>query len=649
MAPDPSRPTVATGNPFPALSEYTKTHTSGKDALKFEPEAALGVAAAAESTIAALKTLQLYTEDLTAGAPVSNLASGTALGNKFGTEATDLHTVFEDHKKILGQMIDTFIQAGKAYGKVEGFNSELLDNVSSKPDYMWEADGLDPIGDPPKVPPPAKTDDKTPVDAMGNEAGLHSFQPTTISPEAPDYMSWFDLYQVGNHIRYNKVAENLADHAGTWWWMSTEVNKVYSDLLNTIDSVTADKWSGPGKETAVAAVQAYGKSIPALSKSIEGTGDLLLYSSGWLNETQYCMPPNNEADEETKQSWLQYTREMFRKTYVYGMNQSATHVPVIPAAASAFGALPANPFDPTGTTPPGEEKPNGNDDPGGKHPGGSNPGGTDPGGTNPGGAHPGASTPGGSSPGAGALSDQQNKAAQDHAVRQQRAALAEQQHQAAAYAKQQQSDQREQQRYQQQQQRQQQQYQQQQQVAAQQQQEQQQVLSAVQQLMSAAQQGAQQLMQACQQIGQTLTQQQQQDVLSKAGLGDIPGLGEGKDPLSALMGAGGGAGGGGLPGGNSAGVPGAPALNRDLAQASKLFPRASALGTASGPGLVDSPAGRAGAAPMAGTPGSPGAAGAGAQNQQGREHKRPAYLDSVEYLEDALGEAPVVVKPVVEK
>ncbi|SUA41813.1 hypothetical protein [Nocardia africana] len=357
MAPDPTTP-VATGNPWPALSDYTKNHTSGNDALKFEPDVALEVAAAAENTIAALKTLQLYTDDLTAGSPVSNLASGTALGKKFGTEATDLKTIFEDHKTILGQMIDTFIAAGKAYGKMDGFNSALLDNVSGKPDYMWDADGLDPMGDPPKV--PGTNDDlKNPVNAMDNKAGLQSFQSSTISPEAPDYMSWYDLFQVGNYIRVNKVAENLAHHAGTWWWMATEVNKVYSDLLNKIDSVTADKWSGPGKETAVAAVQAYGKSIPGLSTAIRGTGDLLVYTSGWLNETQYSMPPNNDADAKTQQQWIQTVRESFRRTYVFGMNQSSSHVPVLPAAAAAFGQIPADPYNPTGQNPPGSQNPPG--------------------------------------------------------------------------------------------------------------------------------------------------------------------------------------------------------------------------------------------------------------------------------------------------
>ncbi|MBO0853856.1 MAG: hypothetical protein J2P18_08815, partial [Nocardia sp.] len=109
--------------------------------------------------------------------------------------------------------------------------------------------------------------------------------------------------------------------------------------------------------------------------------------------------------------------------------------------------------------------------------------------------------------------------------------------------------------------------------------------------------------------------------------------------------------GGGMGGAGIGGPAGAAAseLSRDVAQASKLFPRA-ALSSAEGQfGGSDPGTARAGAAPMAGTPGSPGAAGAGSQGQQNKEHKRPAYLDSTDHLEDALGEAPVVVRPVVEK
>ncbi len=60
-------------------------------------------------------------------------------------------------------------------------------------------------------------------------------------------------------------------------------------------------------------------------------------------------------------------------------------------------------------------------------------------------------------------------------------------------------------------------------------------------------------------------------------------------------------------------------------------------------------AGLAATAGQPGTPGGMGPAGQGAGQGNQKEHKRADYLDSVEYLEEALGDAPVVAKPIVEK
>ncbi|MEV6771252.1 hypothetical protein AB0N05_21795 [Nocardia sp. NPDC051030] len=105
---------------------------------------------------------------------------------------------------------------------------------------------------------------------------------------------------------------------------------------------------------------------------------------------------------------------------------------------------------------------------------------------------------------------------------------------------------------------------------------------------------------------------------------------------------GGGAGGGGAGGG-------AP---KDTTQ--RLFPRAaltaetaetSTAGIRTGVAAASTGTGMGGG--MGG--GGMGPMGHGAQGGQGKgEHKRPEFLDSTEYLEEAMGEAPIVAKPVVE-
>ncbi|ASF10077.1 hypothetical protein NBRGN_112_00490 [Nocardia brasiliensis NBRC 14402] len=162
---------------------------------------------------------------------------------------------------------------------------------------------------------------------------------------------------------------------------------------------------------------------------------------------------------------------------------------------------------------------------------------------------------------------------------------------------------------------------------------------AAQQAMQAAQQLGQQLGQAVQQAGQQLASAAQQ-AAQQAALAGIPGLPSLKDleeQAKKAMGTAGskGAGGAGGPGGAPKGL-----TNQNLDKASKLFPRAEATTTgtaaAARAGLANSGMG------MGPGPG-PGAAG------QQKEHKRADYLDSTEHLEDAIGDAPVVVKPVVEQ
>ncbi|PXX66588.1 hypothetical protein DFR70_103337 [Nocardia tenerifensis] len=89
------------------------------------------------------------------------------------------------------------------------------------------------------------------------------------------------------------------------------------------------------------------------------------------------------------------------------------------------------------------------------------------------------------------------------------------------------------------------------------------------------------------------------------------------------------------------GVPKGTSVGQNLDKAAKLFPRAEATTTGTATGA------RAGLAANSGMGMGPGP-GPGAAGQQ-KEHKRADYLDSTEHLEEAIGEAPVVVKPIVEQ
>src|SRR5690606_6168816 len=109
------------------------------------------------------------------------LASGEALGKKFGKKASELNTIFDDHKAILGDMIDTFVGAGKAYGDVEGFNSAILDNIDSKPTEKWEFEGP-----PPTTPPPTPSNTVTAGTLPESVTAVKTYEPSTIMGESAD-------------------------------------------------------------------------------------------------------------------------------------------------------------------------------------------------------------------------------------------------------------------------------------------------------------------------------------------------------------------------------------------------------------------------------------------------------------------------------
>ncbi|MBU3064861.1 hypothetical protein KO481_25445 [Nocardia sp. NEAU-G5] len=111
-----------------------------------------------------------------------------------------------------------------------------------------------------------------------------------------------------------------------------------------------------------------------------------------------------------------------------------------------------------------------------------------------------------------------------------------------------------------------------------------------------------------------------------------------------------GIGGGGAGGGGGSSVMAAP-------DESRLFPRAAGVAAVSGvmdvaaeaavprAGVVETAAGPVGGYPMGGGMG----AGQGGQGNQQKERKRAPYLDGKEHLEEAVGEDPLSVRPIIDR
>ncbi|WP_378737217.1 hypothetical protein [Nocardia brasiliensis] len=411
----------------------------------------------------------------------------------------------------------------------------------------------------------------------------------TVTTSDGSALGYEAFYKLGQSL-LQKPAD-LVTTAVNWERMSLQLQGGFSNYRERINAlVGSPRWQGHGAESAGRAVGTYTNSGEVLTQAMSKVKANLMDSALWTAYTLYEMPDKPPAQNpDSAQIQKEFAAEQKARTAYNNW-----FYPGVPAAASAIPLLP----DGVSTL-----QPTNGQDPNNRVNGG-------PGGPGPGTPGPGVPGPGIPGPGTG-LTDQQRRLQEDmqrradEDAKQRARELEAQRQQAAKDAAQRAADQ------------------------------------ARQQAQDAAKQAADQAQQALQQ-----GQQAMQDALknSTEGLAGLPGALTGLTPAMADLKDAASKGAGPGPGPGSAGGPGpGPKLDPN-AVAAKLFPRAT---------LATDALGRAGlAGAVAGQPGMPGGmgpAGAGAGGQQNREHKRADYLDSTEHLEEALGDPPVVAKPVVEK
>ncbi|WP_433661718.1 hypothetical protein ACQPW1_05825 [Nocardia sp. CA-128927] len=548
--------------------------------------------------------------------PFSKLGSSEALAQRFSDRGRELGKILDDHVEILNDMMDTFIAAGKHYKNTDTDSKvdfdKLQKSIVDKPGALTNKDRPGPKLSKelhsPEYRYGSMENGGMPKSALEPPNGV-KFDGSKVHPEDPNPISYERYVEIHESMwKSETMADNpsasfvqAAQGAADWRWLASELNEKFDDLVNKMISVDND-WKSPnengGAEKARAAVVAYGKHTDDLIANMGVIGDMLEYTSQWIWATAHDMGDWDEIyqkDGETPQQFEQRQHENIRQRAIMAMNDA--YLPGLRNTDSKIAILPPA-ISPTTGQQPGE------------------PGKT--------------STPGGppGPPGPPGLNQQQLQA------------NAEQQRKLKEQADQQRKDMEDQmQRVRQEQE---------QRAALQQKQEQQRATQqaaqqASQQATQMASQIGQQLSQAAQQMGQQLASAAQQAAQQAglAGLPTLPTLPSMKDleeQAKKALGTASSKGAGG-PGPGSAAKPGGVGQNLD--KASKLFPRAEAVTNAAATGA------RAGLASGAGMGMGPGP-GPGAQGQQ-KEHKRADYLDSTEHLEDAIGDAPVVVKPVVEQ
>ncbi|MGI5219359.1 hypothetical protein [Nocardia sp. CA-290969] len=608
---------------------------------------------------------------------LGHLPGAERLADKLSECAGDFRQVLKEHKRIVTDLGIAFILADKKYQGTDSdaarrFRDLTGDSTSHaplehiemvedgtgrwRPDYSVPTECVDPDS---KYGPP---------EGLGKSRGVER-QSLGISVPPAVGMGYNDLWRLGQALSGH--TDSLAMKGTGWNRMSLQLETGFSGfdqkMLRLVEN--SDRWKGQGAEGAALAVRSYVNRGQSLLSAMSLLGENLQAAAVWTYQTAAFMPAFqwNEQSVYTvdyqRYQWetLSLARTAYENWYEPGIHAAAAAVPVMPSPIT--GTRQANGAG-SGSGDTGGNAAGGSANGSGAAPAGASgavPGGAPalPAGTGGAPALPtgsaGVPTPGlptGGQPGAvpGAPNPKPGRPAPDQppgsespaqrelqAIRRELATtrrdleLAQRQLEAQVVGIS--KDQWNASKL----------------LRAQAQQQQQQAaMQAMQQGLSAVGQALPQLSSAAQQV-------MQQFAANGPG-GLAPALQEAaKRYHSALDEMGKALGGSGAGGSSGAGLgagskpPQLPAVE----QASRLFPRAASAGMAHGMSTSAVTAGPSrmpmGGAPMGGAPmgGGGGGAGAGTGQSQG-EHKPADFLDTDEWLEDAIGEHPFAVRPVLE-
>ncbi|MFE5288965.1 WXG100 family type VII secretion target [Nocardia sp. NPDC056611] len=609
-------------NPWPGLAQ--QAHAGN---LELKPGAAREGARLAAIAANALIYAKSYQDILTTHKGFSDnehLYQVLILKKRFNEQGLALGPILDRYIELVNGMADTMIQADKTYDVAEVDSKTKFDQLKKAADAK-DTDPAKPSLDHGKI-FDLGGDSAPRIDqhAKGNE-GLYKVAHEqghyeAIDPENPyahHDLDWF--YEAGAGMD----PQTVANFSATWAKVAKKVDDSFEALTKQLTKMVDDKdWSSAGAQSAVDAANTFKKQATDLTDNLRSMAENLKYVSGWLENTKVMMPRNKPTDfdydhYQRMENMIKAAQLAFQHWYVPGLTGAGQAVPRLtdptapkphldgPGGRSnngggdgrsggngggqnrAGGASMPN----LGNMPNNKINPNGVD-PNGTNPNGTNPNGIDPNGTNPNGIDPNGTNPNGTNP-----NGTNPNGTNPNGTNPQGNPSGTNPNSNSGQSSQ-----------------------------------------GMSQLSSALQQGMQGLTSLQTTEQQKKQQQELKDKLKDSPLAGMPNLEDLKKGLGG-GGRGGGGGGGGAP--------------KPMLETSRLFPRAALAETAESTSMGVARAGvAAGSTGMGGMGGGGGMGpmghGAGGQGQGGKDHKRPEFLDSSEYLDEAMGTAPVVAKPVVE-
>ncbi|MFE7743555.1 WXG100 family type VII secretion target [Nocardia sp. NPDC057455] len=312
--------------------------------LKFDPADALAAAEACADLVDDLLGMAAAVTDLRLNnfAPIGTLTSGAQLAMAFTTKGSRLHTILNDHAKIVTDMGETYIAAGKSYTKTDGDSGDTFKALSA----LKMPTRATPYTPGQKAPgaPDAEFDkpsggfswkDKDghlhveKANAESFPSSLKDYQGAkdpgvTANIENKDSLSFTEMYELGRDLDPQPV---LAA-AGTWHSLANDLLGRLNSFVTVISAGT-EAWEGQGATAAAEAVRSYSDGVQPLITSMIAMSQNLDYTAQWLHLTKLSMPATSDPGDCCPGRVTRRYRDEWQKHYGEGMKNTVSVMPVV--------------------------------------------------------------------------------------------------------------------------------------------------------------------------------------------------------------------------------------------------------------------------------------------------------------------------------
>ncbi|MFD3743308.1 hypothetical protein [Nocardia sp. NPDC058633] len=297
--------------------------------LAFDPAKALAAAKACADLVDDLLGMSAAVTDLRLNnfAPIGTLTSGTQLAMAFSNKGSRLYTILNDHAKIVTDMGETYIAAGKTYVSTDD-NSR--DNIKALGELKMPT-AATPYKPGTAAPggPDATFGNPSPFKAESFPSSLKDYQGAkdtgaTASIENKDSLSFTEMYELGRDLDPQPV---LAA-AGTWHSLSTDLLSRLNNFVTVISAGT-DGWEGQGATAAATAVTNYSNGVQPLVNSMIAMSQNLDYTAQWLYLTKLSMPATSDAGDCCPGRVTRRYRDEWQKHYGEGMKNTVSVIPAV--------------------------------------------------------------------------------------------------------------------------------------------------------------------------------------------------------------------------------------------------------------------------------------------------------------------------------